>query len=227
MFTTELILIRHGHTASNGGEGPMRLSGWHDVPLSWRGHREAAQAALRLWREGPIAAVYASPLQRATSTAAYLVEVLGTELREHPGLREIGCGTVDGWTVDSVKAALPAVWLRNELQQDDDFRWPGGESYRELRARSVAAIGEIGERHAGKRVVLVTHAGVITQIAGCLSGLPAARWDVYRAGNASITRLELRGGRLRLVRFDDRDHLPDHLPEEQRERVPTSRRRAG
>jgi broad specificity phosphatase PhoE len=38
-------------------------------------------------------------------------------------------------------------------------RFPGGESYEELRARVVAALNELVARHGGETIVVVSHAG--------------------------------------------------------------------
>jgi alpha-ribazole phosphatase/probable phosphoglycerate mutase len=208
MPSAHIILIRHGHTSSNGGEGDLRLSGWTDVPLSALGIREAELVARRFRSEPPVAAVYASPLRRARFTAACVAQVAGASVVVDPDLREIGCGLADGLTVEEVRAEFPEAWERNARQDDDDFRWPGGgESYREFRDRCVRSLRAIAARHRGERVAVVTHTGVITQVLGSLSGLPPARWQAYRAGNASITRLEWGGDRVRVIRFDDRDHL--------------------
>jgi alpha-ribazole phosphatase/probable phosphoglycerate mutase len=220
-----VILIRHGHTSSNGGgDGDVRLSGWTDVRLSALGIREAELVARRLGSEPPLAAVYASPLRRARFTAACVAKVVGAPVSVDPDLREIGCGLADGLTVDEVRARFPQAWDANARQDDDDFRWPGGgESYREFRDRCVRSLRAIAACHRGERVAVVTHTGVITQVVGSLSGLPPARWQAYRAGNASITRLHWDGDRVRLLRFDDRDHLSP--PEDARSTTP--RQRAG
>jgi broad specificity phosphatase PhoE len=206
MRTAHLILVRHGHTSANGGGTVMRLSGWTDVPLSALGHREAALLGRRLAGE-EITAVYTSPLHRARTTAGYLTRGHGRLLVLSPDLREIGCGAADGKTIDAAVAEFPDAWERNERQDDDDFRWPGGESYREFRARCHRAMCAIAARHPGERVAVVTHAGVITQIAGAMRGCSPAAWRAYRAGNGSITRVEWCEEQGTLLTFDDREHL--------------------
>jgi broad specificity phosphatase PhoE len=176
-----LVLVRHGHTRANGGGTAMRLSGWTDVPLSEEGVREAALAAEQLRRGPPLAAVWVSPLLRARDTARHLRRAPGVPLVIDPDLREIGCGEADGRTVDEVRAAFPDHWARNARQDDDDFRWPGGESYRELRARCVGAVRRIAARHPGNVVAVFTHTGVITQVIGATAG------SGPRAGRRSAT----------------------------------------
>jgi broad specificity phosphatase PhoE len=127
----------------------MRLSRWTDVPLSDAGMRDAARAAEQLRRAPEIQAVYVSTLKRARDTARHLGRAFGVPLVLDPDLREIGCGAADGRSVHDVRASYPDHWERNERQDDDDFRWPGGESYREFRERCLRAARRIAARHPG------------------------------------------------------------------------------
>jgi broad specificity phosphatase PhoE len=104
-------------------------------------------------------------------------------------LCEIDCGAADGLSVRAVQERYPREWARNLEEVDPDFRWPGGESYRELRARSLCAVRDIAAAHRGQRVVVVTHAGVISQLLGWLAGHSAARWSPLRPRNGSVTEL--------------------------------------
>jgi len=202
---TTLILIRHAHTLGNDGPTPT-LSGRTDPPLSPRGRREVRLLHDRLAGER-FDALYSSPLGRARRTAAALAG------RAHPptlvpALQEIDCGRLDGYSLEAVRRDFPDLWRVNQRQEDDRFRWPGGESYREFRARCLRALRGLVRAHPGGRVAVVTHAGVISQVLGFLGGAGAARWEAGRPGTTGLTELEWsRGGVARVVRFDDRDHL--------------------
>jgi alpha-ribazole phosphatase/probable phosphoglycerate mutase len=187
------------------------MSGWTDIPLSDRGRRQVACLARRMPSE-PASVLYASPLLRALETARPVAQVVGAEVRLEPGLREIHCGEVDGWTVEEVRRRYPDLWAANLRQDDEGFRWPGGETYRELRERSLGALRRIAAAHPGERVLVVTHAGVISQVLGCLRGINPARWECYRPGNCSLTELDWEGETGRLVSYDDRGHLEDLEP---------------
>lgn len=200
-----LVLVRHPHTAANEGGG-VRMSGWTDVPLSARGVREAELLRARLAAGPAFAAIYTSPLGRARELAALLARDGGAP-RVERDLAEISCGAVDGWHVDEVRARHPELWRRNERQDDPAFRWPGGESYLELRARCVGAAGRIAAAHPGERVAVVTHAGVVAQVLGFIAGASPACWGRFRPENASLTVVEWSGQGARLVSFDDRAHL--------------------
>jgi len=203
--TTRLVLVRHGHTTMNGGGPDAVMSGWTDLPLSALGEQQVSAL------EGHVHAevIYASPLRRARDTARHCAD--GADILYDEDLREIGCGEVDGLPLREVQRRFADAWARNERQADDDFRWPGGESYAELRRRALAAVSRIAARHPTSRVALVTHAGVITQLLGHLSGTPPARWSAFRVGNASLTELDWASDRGVLRSFDDRTHLAPAL----------------
>jgi broad specificity phosphatase PhoE len=190
----------------------MRLSGWTDVPLSAEGALEAALVARALCADAPFGAVYASPLQRARQTAERIRESVRAQLLVEPGLREIHCGDVDGRSVEHVRLHHPAAWARNAGERDEDFRWPGGESYREFRARCLRAARAIASRHRGERVLLVTHAGFISQVLGWIAGVSCARWSSFRPRNASISVIEWSRGRGEIVTFDEHAHVEQLAP---------------
>lgn len=185
--------------------GEPILVGWTDSHLELQGRREAQHVADRLREEAPGAPVYSSPLRRALSTARVIAG--WKRVRSCAGLREIGCGDLDGWSIARVCREHAALWARNESEADPEFRWPGGESYAELRVRALNALDRIAARHPGGSAVVVTHTGVITQVMGAMRGTSPACWSDFRAHNASITEVRWGGGSRELVRFDDRDHL--------------------
>jgi broad specificity phosphatase PhoE len=203
-----LVFVRHG--CANGVEnGRSRLNGWTDCPLSKKGIEQAQRVALRLRNEGPFAAVYSSPLQRAMDTAQPIAASTQTPIVVCEGLREINCGELDGADVNDVERRFPSMWAANLDQTNPEFRWPGGESYREFRARCLATIASISKMHSGERAVVVTHAGVINQLVGHVLGTNAARWEPFRPRNATVTEMEWLEGAGRVLRFDDERHLVD------------------
>jgi broad specificity phosphatase PhoE len=177
------------------------MSGWHDVPLSRQGALEAYRLAQTL-RGERIDALYSSTSRRAVQTAAPLARALGMHPHLEPDLREISCGTLEGETLADVRRRFPTLWQRNMRQRDEDFCWPGGESYRAFRERVLACMRTIAAQHAGQHVAVVTHAGVISQVLGALHGASPANWEAWRPANASITVVHWRQDRAALLRFD-------------------------
>jgi broad specificity phosphatase PhoE len=105
----------------------------------------------------PLDAVYTSPLERAVSTAQVVAaehDLVPIEVAE---LREIELGAVEGLAFEQYPAELRAELLNRPLS----VRFPGGETYRELRDRVCPALEEIAAAHRDGAVTVVTHAGPI------------------------------------------------------------------
>jgi broad specificity phosphatase PhoE len=152
-------------------------------------------------------AVYSSPSQRAAETARAIARRSALPLRFAADLREIHCGEVDGCSVGEVQQRYPEHFRENLRQNNPEFRWPGGESYQEFRERCLHRIEHIAQFHAGQRIVLVTHAGVIAQVFGAMFGASPAAWGQFRPDNASISEVNYVRSRFKLVSFNDWSHL--------------------
>ena len=107
-----------------------------DPGLSPAGREQAARLAERVKR-GPVTAVHASPARRAVETAKHIDK----DTRVDPRLTEMTFEIVDG-----------------------TFNFT--ESPAEVIARMSAAIDEIAAEHPGGRVIVVSHAGSITNYLG-------------------------------------------------------------
>jgi broad specificity phosphatase PhoE len=204
MTQTTIYLVRHAHTQANEEGSSPALAGWSDFPISERGEIQLAALRERFDTRGAELTIYSSDLPRALTTARAISR--GRRVVPLRSLREICCGTVDGLPLAGVQLQYPDVWRRNIEQVDESFAWPGGETYTEFRRRVLLAINGIAARHAGARVLIVTHAGVISQIAGALHGVSAARWSEWRPGNCSVTTVAW-GPAPGLLEFDSREHL--------------------
>jgi alpha-ribazole phosphatase/probable phosphoglycerate mutase len=204
---TVLIFVRHGDTHGAIDESEAPMAGWADVPVSRAGKAQAERLAIRLSRRPHLDAIYSSPLIRARQTTEALERAGLGPIRWCNGLKEIHCGEADGLPVREVQRSYADLWQKNLRQEEQDFRWPGGESYREFRARCLMAVRHIMAEHPSGRIVLVTHAGVISQIIGFLHGLSPARWQAFRPGNASISEISWRKGSGSIIAFDCREHL--------------------
>ena len=202
---TELFLVRHGQTDSNL-QG--RWQGWDGIPLNQQGEREATLIARRLAQtEEGIAALYASPLRRAWQTAERIGEVLNLSPVPHDGLKEINFGQISGITLDEFWERFPDLYKRWRDKMDLTFTFPGGEQRTHFFQRVGEAMEEIVERHPDQKVVVVAHGGTLR--AGLVHYLPVefSEWWTYELGNCSLTRLEVRDGRAKLLVLNDRAHL--------------------
>ena len=204
---TELLLVRHGQTDSNLHG---RWQGWDRTPLNQQGEREAVLVARRLAQtEEAITALFASPLRRAWQTAERIGEALNLSPASHDGLKEINFGQISGITLDGFRERFPDLHKRWADKTDLTFAFPGGEQRAQFFQRVGEAMEGIVERHPDQKVVVVAHGGTLR---ACLVHyLPAefSQWWTYELGNCSLTRLEVREGRAKLLGLDDRAHLAE------------------
>jgi broad specificity phosphatase PhoE len=203
---TTLLFVRHAEVECRQDERTL-LCGSYDVPLSEEGRRQVDLLRRRLVVERTLDAVYVSPLKRALETAEAAPEHLRPSVRILKSLAEIDCGTVDGFPIDHVRQQYPDLWLENDAQTNEDFSWPGGETYRRFRTRVMRAVKAISCMHTGQRVLVVTHAGVINQVLGSIIGQSAAKWESPRPRNTSVTRVIWGNDHRSIAYFDDCSHL--------------------
>src|SRR5262245_6387881 len=151
-----LFLVRHAEPLANLD---LRYLGSRDDPLTERGQWQARQLAHAF---GPpaLAAVYTSPLTRASATALPIAEPHGLSIIPEPRLVEAAMGTWEGLRRAEIlaRSADDAVH-HSQWEADPTCAPPGGESLAAVQARVVACVRDLAERHAGAAVVLVSHGG--------------------------------------------------------------------
>ena len=134
---------------------PGRAPGLH---LSDDGRRQADAAAQRIARLERVAAVYASPLERARETAMPIARARGLALRIERGLLELDVGSWTGSRLDRVSKR--PEWSTVQ-RYPSGFRFPDGESFVEMQARVTGTLARLVDRHRGGVVVAVSHADPI------------------------------------------------------------------
>ena len=200
---TRVFLVRHGATQLTV-EG--RFAGAVGVDLSDEGRWQAAQLGQRLRAEA-LTAVYSSPLSRAVDTANIIASACGvtTQLRE--GLQEISHGHWEGMTRAEVEATFDGEYAAWE---EDPFTFApdGGESGVAVLARALPVIREIVTRHAGHRVLVVSHKATIRLVISSLLGFDARGYrDRLDQAPACLNVLDFKdAARARLMLFNDTSH---------------------
>ena len=161
--TTRLVLVRHGATA-DAGAGVCY--GSLDLELSAEGRAQADRAAELLVNE-ELAAVYSSPRVRALETARRL----GREIALREALCEIDFGQFEGRSYDEIARDHPDLFAE-WMAQPTRVRFPGGESYRDLRRRVLAEVGDLRVTHAGRAFCVVAHGGVCRAVLADALAMP-------------------------------------------------------
>jgi 2,3-bisphosphoglycerate-dependent phosphoglycerate mutase len=202
---TTVVLVRHGETDWNV-EG--RIQGHLDIALNALGRAQAAALGKRLCTE-PFDAVYSSDLQRAYHTArpARLDPVC---IVREPRLRERHLGVLQGLNGKEALAQQPDAW-RVFRGRDRDALLQEGESLGEFSHRAVGFLEAVRVRHAGGRVLMVTHGGLLDAIYRHAAGMPLSAPRDFPIYNASINVLSHAEDRWRIDAWGDVSHLPRSL----------------
>jgi broad specificity phosphatase PhoE len=218
---TELYLVRHGQ--------PTRVA-WgvsrEARPLTALGQAQAAQRGAWLVAQGPFAALYCSPLQRARQTAQIIGAAVGLVPQVIPPLAE--------WEPPAY--TFPARWLVEALLGPASHRrvrdstlgrglrgdwWLARGVRRRLPAwgRFVHRVGRttaaLAAHHPGERIILVSHGGTIRATLGYFGVEPPRLFHMDAVGLCSVSILHLpAGGRPPAVAcFDDCATIPHSRPD--------------
>ena len=151
---TTICLIRHGETDWNY-EG--RLQGRENIELNENGRFQANCCAnyltLYSWD-----VIVTSPLKRARETAQIISEKTGIKaIVEIEELVERDYGKASGLTVQERKEMFP------------DGNVEGQEDWNHLKDRAMNAITHLVGRYTGKRMIVVSHGGVINAILSAIT----------------------------------------------------------
>ena len=139
-----LRLVYETHAITTDNEAGI-ATGWLPGALSARGRETAAELGRRR-RDDGIDAIYVSDLERALETVRIAFPETAIPVFVDERLRECNYGVLN---------AAPASEL--EVAKHVDVPYPGGESYRDVVARTRAFVDAIGRRHDGGRVLVVAH----------------------------------------------------------------------
>lgn len=158
MSTNTLHLVRHGENPANiTREFSHRLV---DYSLTARG-REQAQETAEHFARLPVAAVYSSPLKRASETAEVIAERLALPVTIREEFREVNVGDFEG------RQPTDALWAEHDrifeawFAGEYDLAFPGGETMRGLHTRVRAGISAAVDGRDGQEIVIVCHGGLL------------------------------------------------------------------
>lgn len=215
MPTTQIILIRHGETAWNA---VRRLQGHIDISLNDAGLRQADALAAAL-ADTHLDAIIASDLQRAVQTAQALARGRTKMVRQDPALRERCYGRFEGLLYADIASIYPAEFAAWQGRDIDAVMPPGereAESFRQFHARSIAALLRWAAAYPGATIAVVAHGGVLECAYRAALGLALDTPRDFSVKNASINRLRVDDGVLRLQAWGEVAHLGpvalDELP---------------
>lgn len=187
-------IIRHGETIENASN---LCQGQQQGTLSELGISQAKLLGERFKNES-IDVFYSSDLKRTLDTANEII-------RFHPVL--------DLKKESLLRERYLASWEGKPFP--DDWHWEylpeGAETNEDMMARAQKFIEIILEQHDGKRVVAMTHGGLIRAMRTVIAHKSASEyfsWEPIK--NTSVCRVELHSdGNHRVLEMNNTDHL-DH-----------------
>lgn len=164
--TTRILLIRHAdYDLLDRGILAGRMSGW-----GLNEHGRAQSMALgKALACRTLAAVVASPLERAQETARAVAAPHHLEVQTEPGFDEVDFG---GWT----GCGFAELHQDSHWQVFNKFRGvaapPGGEMMLAVQLRALAALLNLRDRFPNAEVAAVSHADVVKAVLAHALGMP-------------------------------------------------------
>jgi len=184
-----LYLLRHGQVADGHTD---RYHGNNDIGLSPQGVKQFEDLAAQL-AATPLAGIYSSDLTRTIKGAKLISRGRDLSPQVIPEFREVNFGAWEGLTFAEIMAQYPAE-LEERFRDLANFRIPGGESLKDIRARALPRLKELLARHTGAAFLLVAHAGINRVILSEAMGLDLSH----------LFRLDQNYGCLNII-----DYFPD------------------
>lgn len=181
-MSVTLDLLRHGETELGGG-----LRGSLDdalTPLGWEQMRAAVQG------QGPWERIVSSPLQRCALFAQELAGQLALPVTFDRDLQELHFGEWEGQSAAALmqtdEQALGLFWANPY-----SFTPPQGEPVLEFSQRVLAAVTRLQQAHAGERVLVVCHGGVMKLLLAQARGLPREQLLNIQVVNGALFELQV------------------------------------
>ena len=203
--TTKLVLARHAVTAQTG---PMLSGRTPGIDLSEDGRRQAEALAERL-ATLPVAAVYASPIERTTQTAQAVAARHGLQVEALAGVLEADYGE---WTGQQLSDLAKTDLWKVVQRMPSRAAFPGGESLAAMQARMIAAIDALVADHPGDLVVVVSHADPIKAAIAHYTGVHLDLFQRIVVSPASVTAFEFGPHGVAMLKCNDTGVLDELRP---------------
>ena len=201
----KLFVLRHAETTANA-DGT--LQGRLDYPLTERG-RAQAEALVRPLMSLGCEVVLRSPAERVLRTIEPALAVGLAQPESLDDLDEIDLGEASGLSfADFLERFGESIDER--AYQRGEYRFPGGESRRDLYERAKRVWQRI-DGYDADEVLVASHGGLLSQLLAVVLGIDNDGRVRFRLDNAALTTLVWFRGQPFLSRLNDREHLSDEL----------------
>lgn len=204
---TKIYIVRH---AEAEGNLYRRIQGHQNGAVTPLGRRQIA-AVQKRFASIHLDAVYSSDLIRAHETAKAVAAPSGVPVQTTPRLREVNVGIWEDQPWGNVEYTQPDQ-MYNFSSDPEHWIVEGAERYADLRARMLSTVRELGERHDGQTIAIVSHGMAIRTLLFALLDRPYSEFKDFPHGdNTAVSLLTLENGVFHVEFFNDNSHLSDQL----------------
>jgi alpha-ribazole phosphatase len=182
---TKLYLMRHGETDWNKNS---IFQGQTDIDLNKKGIEEAKKTA-QVFDDLKLDFIYSSDLIRTKKTALFIARPKKMKINESKKIREISFGDWEGLNYKEIEEKFPdnlAKWRDDPLNNNPI----GGEKLLNFKARIKNFFQEILTKNQGKKILVVTHGGVIKMYLTIVLAMKSKDFWKFQIDNCSITELK-------------------------------------
>ena len=188
---TRINLLRHGEHALG-----KAICGVKDPELSEKGWGQLTNQIDSLVGRGKQWDIcVASPKLRCAAFARHISEQLNIEMVIKDALSELDFGEWEGLTGAQVEASFPGQW-QQWIDNPDDPAPHGGEAYGLFQQRILDAWFLLVSQNQGKKILLLSHSGVMRTILTNVLGLDTKglfRFNVPHACHSQVSVYHLSG----------------------------------
>lgn len=204
-----IILLRHGHSAANATDTLTgQLPG---IGLSSKGKKQAVELIDRIGAK-QIDFLHLSPIERCQLTIDPWLRsknsnsLLSYEIRD--GLSEIDFGDWSGQKLSSLRRK--PLW-KDVQNRPSSVTFPGGESFRKVQRRAVAAVGDILAIKGDKTHLVVSHSDTIKLILAHYSSMKLDSFQSLIINPASFSVLKSHKAGTSLLTINNQSTLKEIL----------------
>lgn len=204
-----IILLRHGHSAANATDTLTgQLPG---IGLSSKGKKQAVELIDRIGAK-QIDFLHLSPIERCQLTIDPWLRsknsnsLLSYEIRD--GLSEIDFGDWSGQKLSSLRRK--PLW-KDVQNRPSSVTFPGGESFRKVQRRAVAAVEDILAIKGDKTHLVVSHSDTIKLILAHYSSMKLDSFQSLIINPASFSVLKSHKAGTSLLTINNQSTLKEIL----------------
>ncbi len=178
-YDIEIHLVRHGQDEKN------KLGGWSDNHLIEEGIVQINNLKNEI--DDNYDLFISSDLNRCIETSKILNEKLNMDITYDSNFCEINNGDLRNLTLEEFNNKYPGLYF-SSLKMDE--KYPNGESPNDFYNRVSKAFINLIKNNKGKKILLVTHGGVITILLCLLNGYKYSNYLKIVPKTGSIIKLK-------------------------------------